>query len=175
MQPADGYQHRVMFDCGEPECKAQEEHDSMHSSSMHAHLSPTTPLPVVGSGLFAQQLPPLQKFSGGPTTSDGETFQDWKDQFELVAGVCNWDSQAKLVNLVTRLHRQAYLFYRSCTPQQCSSYDVFVEELSKSFTSVQMQAIISSLFLYWKQKQGETGDSFVQKFVSIIHSSLSTS
>ena len=52
-------------------------------------------------------LPLLQRLLGEPAVPDGEAFQDWKDQFELVAGICNWDFHAKLVNLVTRLCGQA--------------------------------------------------------------------
>ena len=47
--------------------------------------------------LLAQQLPPLPKFGGGD--SPDECFQDWISQFELVAEVCKWGKQAKLINL----------------------------------------------------------------------------
>ena len=127
---------------------------------------PTPPAPLADvttaySALLAHQLP-LQKYSGEPTASDGETFRDWKDQFELVAGACKWDSQAKLVNLVTRLRGQAYAFYRSCTPPQRSSYDALIGELSKRFTPVRIQAIESSLFHERKQKPSETVDDYAQ-------------
>lgn len=50
------------------------------------------------AALVAQQLPPLPEFSGEP--GDGEleteTFQQWLDQFEMVADICNWSPQAKL-------------------------------------------------------------------------------
>ena len=39
--------------------------------------------------------------------------------FELVATVCGFDSQSKLVNLATRLQGQAYPIYCTCTVQQC--------------------------------------------------------
>ena len=45
-------------------------------------------------------IPPLGKFSGANNDSElGEQFQDWIEQFELVASVYNWDNCAKLVNL----------------------------------------------------------------------------
>ena len=109
------------------------------STSVVAYVTAAPPL---STALLAHQLPPLQKYSGETTASDGETFRDWKEKFELVASVCNWDPQAKLVvNLVTRLNGQAYAFYRSCTPSQCSSYEVLVGELTKRFAPVRIQAI----------------------------------
>ena len=38
-------------------------------------------------------------------------FQDWLEQFELIADVLGWSPQAKLVNLITRLQGQAYSFF----------------------------------------------------------------
>ena len=66
--------------------------------------------------MLAQQLPPLAKFSGDTHATEGETFEDWLDQFEMVAMIGQWDQHAKLVNLATRLKGQVYAFYRSCTP-----------------------------------------------------------
>ena len=40
-----------------------------------------------------------------------DTFQDWLEQFEMIANVCGWSPQARLVNLVTRLEGQAYAFF----------------------------------------------------------------
>ena len=64
----------------------------------------------VTSALLAQQLPLLPKFSGEVSDGDMDTFQDWLEQFEMIAGVCGWSPQARLVNLVARLQGQAYLF-----------------------------------------------------------------
>lgn len=44
----------------------------------------------------------LQKFSGELHGEDGETFQDWKVQFEMVTSISKWVPQMKLANLVTR-------------------------------------------------------------------------
>ena len=66
----------------------------------------------VTSAVLAQQLPPLPKFSGGEVNNGGmDTFQDWLEQFEMIANVCGWSPQARLVNLVTRLEGQAYAFF----------------------------------------------------------------
>ena len=67
--------------------------------------------------LLAQQLPLLPKFSGEMKDGDMDTFQDWYEQFEMIASVCGWTAQAKLVNLVTRLRGQFF-----CTTQQKTSY-----------------------------------------------------
>lgn len=54
-------------------------------------------LAAMSTALLAQQLPPLSKFDGDPGVGDNrETIKEWLEQFELVAGVCRWDNQAKL-------------------------------------------------------------------------------
>ena len=49
-------------------------------------------LPVCGesipSVLMAQQLPPLSKFSGEINDGDMDTFQEWIEQFEMIASIC---------------------------------------------------------------------------------------
>jgi len=92
---------------------------------------PVTGVSLTSAALLAQQLPPLPKFTGESHGEDGETFQDWKVQFEMVASICKWDPQMKLANLVTRLQGQAFAFYKSCTHVQCSNYDAMMEELTK--------------------------------------------
>ena len=109
---------------------------------------------VMSTALFAHQLPPLSKFDGctGPG-GEGETVKEWLEQFELVAGVCKWDNQTKLVNLVTRLRGEAYAFFKSCSAQERSSYEGMSAALVKRFTPVRIQAVQSSLF--HERKQGE--------------------
>ena len=48
--------------------------------------------------ISVSQLPPLSKYSGN---SDIETFEEWHEQFQLVATVCKWDDRLKLANLAT--------------------------------------------------------------------------
>ena len=115
----------------------------------------------LSQALLAQQLPPLPKYTG-EEQSQGETFRDWLEQFELVASLGEWDEKTKLVNLVTRLRGQAYAFYRSCTLQQQACYATLVSELTKRFTPVQIQAVQSSLFHDRKQKPRETVDAYAQ-------------
>ena len=63
--------------------------------------------------LLGQQLPPISKSSGEDLEGHGETFLEWVEQFELVADMCDWNDQAKLViqNLTTHLRGQGYTFY----------------------------------------------------------------
>ena len=111
----------------------------------------------VTSAVLAQQLPPLPKFSGGEVNNGGmDTFQDWLEQFEMIANVCGWSPQARLVNLVTRLEGQAYAFFRSCTTQQKTSCALLVAELHKRFTPIHLLAVQSSLFHDRKQKPGQS-------------------
>lgn len=112
--------------------------------------------------LTQQQIPPLPKYAGELEGVDGESFQDWKDQFELVARVCQWDSQMELANLVTRLRGQAYAFCRSCSPATKASYDALVAELTRRFVPVRIQSVQSSLFYEWKQATGETVEAYTQ-------------
>ena len=108
----------------------------------------------------AYGFPQQQKFSG--EDPDGDTFEDWIEQFEMVAKLYKWSEAAKLVNLITRLHGPAYSFYRACLPEQKESYVVLKQELTKRFTPVQMQAIQSELFHDRKQKDGESVDEYAQ-------------
>ena len=97
----------------------------------------------------AQQLPTIPKFSG--ESLETETFEDWLEHFKLLAKVCHWDKPAKLLNLTMRLKGQAFSFFRSCTPEQRSDYDVLVSELSKRFKPVRIQSVQSSNFHERKQ------------------------
>jgi len=57
------------------------------------------------------QLPPICKFKGEDPDQEGGNFEEWIEQFELIAEAYGWDPRAKLVNLTTRLQGQAYTFY----------------------------------------------------------------
>ena len=124
---------------------------------------------ALSTALLAQQLPPIGKFSGESSLADGETFEAWHEQFEMVASVSHWDPQTKLVNLTTQLKGQAYTFYRSCAPHQRSSYDLLVAELMKRFTPVRLQSVQSSLFHERKQKASESVDAYAQDLRRLFH------
>ena len=113
----------------------------------------------MSAALLAQQLPPLTKFNGKNCDGEGETFQDWIEQFEMVATVCHWDDQT---NLVTWLRGQAYAFSRSCTPQQRMNYHSLTTKLGKRFTPVRIQVVQTSLFHDRRQGPTESVDDFAQ-------------
>ena len=69
------------------------------------------PTPMIRSS----QAPPITKYGDN---SKSETFEEWYEQFKLVAAACGWNESLKLANFATRLHGQAYAFYRTCTSQQ---------------------------------------------------------
>ena len=112
--------------------------------------------------LLSQQIPSLSKFSGDVQEGDAESFSDWIEQLELIGNACRWNSQSKLVNLVTRLRGQAYSFYHSCTPEQRGNYDALVTTLKERFTPIQIQSVQSSKFHERKQLPTETVDSYAQ-------------
>ena len=128
----------------------------------------------LSQALLAQQLPSIPKFTGEERQQGGETIEDWKEQFEMVATLGGWDEQAKLVNLITRLRGQAYAFYRSCTLQQRSSYATTMKELVKRFTPVKLKAVQSSQFHERKQKQQESVDDNAQDLRQLFHKAYPT-
>ena len=111
---------------------------------MLAREVPGSYMDPLSLALLAQQIPPLPKFNGDNQGEEGESFSEWIEQLELIAGTCQWSDQAKLVNLVTSLRGQAYSFYRSCTPDQRASYGTLVAALKERFTPVQIQSVQSS-------------------------------
>ena len=128
-----------------------------------------TRLPRTPSALVAQQLQPINKFSGEDLDKEGETFQDWTEQFEMIAQMCGWDNQAKLVYLTTRFRSQAYSFYRTCTPHQRSDYDTVKLQLKERFTPVRIQAVYSSLFHQRKQGTNEIVDQYAQELRRLFY------
>ena len=142
------------------------------SPDSHVHAQGRTPAQpaelhhqgasVLATALLAQQLQPLNKFSGEDMSERGETFTEWIEQLEMIASVCHWDDGTKLVNLTARLRGQVYAFFRSCTMQQRGDYATLFSELKKRFTLVCLQAVQSSLFHERKQNVQETVDSYTQ-------------
>ena len=124
---------------------------------------------ALSTALLAQQLPPIGKFNGETNIGEGETFEAWHEQFEMVAAISHWDAQAKLVNLTTRLKGQAYTFYRSCTVQQRASYELLVAELTQRFKPVRLQSVQSSMFHERKQKPNESVDTYAQDLRRLFH------
>ena len=122
-------------------------------------------------GVFANQIPPIPKFSGEVDNGKGdlENFTDWKERFEMVAEAYHWDKRTKLVNLVTRLCGQAYSLYRSCDGSQRSCYEKLVEQLTRRFTPVRIGAVQSSLFHDRRQKEKESVDDYAQELRKLFY------
>ena len=151
--------------------------DATLATSLSAGGGGTTPVagaaqnraqPLLTPALLAQQLPPLKPFSG-EEREEGEEISDWLDRFQMIAEVCHWNQQAKLVNLATRLSGQAYAFYQSCSSQQKTNYSALVSALTKRFTPVRIQSVESSLFHEHKQRETESVDEYAQALRSLFH------
>ena len=127
----------------------------LNSGSQVHHRTIEQPMGAAPSALYGIQVPPVSKYSGN---ADSEPFEEWLEQFELVASVCNWEGRTKLANLVTRLQGQAYSFYRTCSAQQRTSYDALKDALSRRFKPVRIQSVQSGLFHERKQKPQESVD-----------------
>lgn len=132
------------------------------------------PLNTLSMALLAQQLPSLPNFSGDQADGDGDTIDDWLERLELVAGICGWDDQAKLVNVATRLRGSASRFYRSCPPQQRSSYQGIKSALQQRFTPVRIQSVQSSRFHERKQLSTETVANYAQDLCKLFNQAYAT-
>ena len=132
-----------------------------------------TPRDPLSMALLAQQLPPLPTFSGGQLDGDGESVGEWLERIELVAGMYEWDNQAKLVNIVTRLRGEAYRFYRSCTHQQRATYTALTAKLRNRFTPVMIQSVQSSRFHERRQSPSDTVDAYAQDLRQLFHQAYS--
>ena len=167
-------QHQIPESFIPLDCSPESPVPTRELSGLHSPLYGVTQLGSVHplkSVLLAQNLPPLPKFSG--ESSDGgfckDIFQDWLEQFELIANVLGWSSQAKLVNLITRLQGQAYSFFRSCTIEQRTDYSLLVAELKKRFTPVTLPAIQTNLFHDRKQHVSESVDAYAQELRTLFN------
>ena len=109
--------------------------------------------------ILLAHLPPLSKYSGN---SETETFEEWHEQFQLVATVCKWDNRLKLANLATRLQGQAYSFYRTSSQQQRTSYESLMSAISQRFRPVRIQAVQSGQFHSHNQRPSERVDDYAQ-------------
>ena len=131
------------------------------------------PLGTLSAVLLAQQLPSLPNFTGDQIDGDGESIDDWLERLELVAATCCWVEQAKLVNVAARLRGSASRFYRSCTPQQRSSYANLTAALRERFTPVRLQSVQSSKFHERRQRADESVDNYAQDLRKLFHQAYS--
>ena len=105
------------------------------------------------------QVPPVMKYDGN---SEAEPFEEWLEQFELVASVCHSEGRAKLVNLVTRLQGQTYAFYWTCPSHQRTSYEALTATLTERFNPVCIKSVQSGLFHEQKQQPKESVEEYAQ-------------
>ena len=78
------------------------------------------------------------------------------------------------MNLTTRLGGSSYS-YRSCQPDQRSSYNSLVVALQKKFTLVQLTAVQTQLFLERHQGPRESVDEFAQELRKLLSNAYSRS
>ena len=97
---------------------------------------PTANPQPAASYLLGQQVPPINKFSEEDMEGEGDTFLEWVEQFELIADMCGWNDQARLVNLTICLRGQVYAFYQTCTPKERSEYIQLKAKLAARFMPV---------------------------------------
>ena len=131
-------------------------------------LTPTAGSPVGIHGMplaypmIHPKLPQLPNFHGRDQR-DGETFEDWWDNFEAVAKLAGWDQNFKLVHLTAALRGKAKSFYRSCTAAQKTSYAQLVSTLKKRFTPVKLTALQTQMFHSRRQGANESVEDFAQE------------
>ena len=129
-------------------------------------LASCIPPAANGLGVFypvlPSNLPQIPNFYGGEQR-DGETFEEWVDQFESVARIAGWNQDVKLVHLTTALRGTAQSFYRSCSQAQRSDYTRLVDALKKRFTPVKLTALQTQLFHSRRQGATESVDDFAQE------------
>ena len=140
-----------------PGASVNQPHPPIQSPLIHPAREPSFCPPAY----IAHQLPPLAPFKGD-MEPDSETVDEWLERFAMLAEECQWTPRAKLLHLTSRLEKQAYAFYRSCSPQKKASYDLLIAELRKRFTPVRIQGVDTSLFHERKQGEGESVDQYAQ-------------
>jgi len=105
------------------------------------------------------RVPPVSKYDGN---AEVEPFEEWLEQFELVACVCHWEGRTKLANLVTQLQGQTYSFYHTCPIQQRSSYEALTVALTERFKPIRIKSVQSRLFCERKQGSTESIENYAQ-------------
>ena len=157
------HHHHHLHPCHPPSPPCQLKLLQQHPITTSSPLMPCT----------LSQLLPLSKFTGEGSSKDsdgaGESFQEWLEQFELVAETCWWDEKTKLVNLTMQLRGLAYLFYCTCKPEQRQDFDQLKGALSKHFTPVRIPVVDSNLFHERTQRKNETVDEYAQELKQLFY------
>ena len=108
-------------------------------------------------------LPPLPEFSGDDQTSVNNSFQQWLEQFEMVAELAEWPEHIKLKQLALRFRGPAQAYFQTCSDEQKHDYRALVQAMSKRFTPVRIQALECSAFHERKQSRKESVDTYAQE------------
>ena len=114
-------------------------------------------------------LSPICKFRGEDPDQEGGNFEEWIEQFEMIADAYGWNARTRLVNLTTRLQGQAYSFYRTCSPEQRTDYERLKAQMMTRFTPVRLQAVHSNLFHQRKQGEAESVDQYAQELRKLFY------
>ena len=108
-------------------------------SSAERRVSSWEHVTALSQALLVQQEPPLPVFSGDGDGVEG-IFADWHEQLELIANMCQWGDQRKLIkrrDSVSFLPAPVPPMYKPATISWCNS--------CQRFTLVQIQSVQSSL------------------------------
>ena len=76
-------------------------------------------------------LPPIPEFSGVDQTPGNNSFQQWLEQFEMVAELAQWPETIKLKQLAlhVRLRGPAQTYFRICSEEQKHNYQASVHAM----------------------------------------------
>ena len=148
--------------------------DRVASAPVILSATTTPPSPIGGASIMptlssTSPLPPICKFRGEDPDQEGGNFEEWIEQFEMIADAYGWNARTRLVNLTTRLQGQAYSFYRTCSPEQRTDYERLKAQMMTRFTPVRLQAVHSNLFHQRKQGEAESVDQYAQELRKLFY------
>ena len=111
---------------------------------------------------LVDQVPPLAPFRGDLREDDEDSFTDWIEQFEELAGWHSWGDAAKLSQLRMRLQGPARAYCRSRPQKEQESYETLKKVLKERYTPVHVQSVQSALYYGRRQGATESVDGYAQ-------------
>ena len=96
-----------------------------------------TPTAAFCSVPLMGQIPQIPRFTGEGRAT-GESFSEWH---EHVATLVGWNDHWKLVHLTSNLRDTAMAFYRSCSYEVRSKYNLLVAAMKRRFTPIRLTAV----------------------------------
>ncbi|KFD49261.1 hypothetical protein M513_09813 [Trichuris suis] len=91
-----------------------------------------------------------------PRPFENGSFTEWLLKFDLCANANGWDDAVKRLKLPTLLEGEAFLVYRSVSPDNCKSYRELVEALKSALRPVGTMRIAYSEFERMTLRPGES-------------------